>query len=90
MAKSDCSLCKRKDLETTRHHLIPRSQHKRAWCKKKFIKKERDFTVPLCMDCHYNIHKLVTEKDMARDYYTIELLLTNPKVKKYVDWISKR
>lgn len=41
-------------------------------------------------DCHRQIHRFITEKDMGMYYNTLELLLTHPEVKKYVEWRSKR
>lgn len=42
------------------------------------------------MDCHRQIHRFITEKDMGMYYNTLESLLTHPEVKKYVEWRSKR
>jgi len=41
-------------------------------------------------DCHREIHKYITEKEMGKYYNTVDTLLNHPKVKKYINWIKKR
>lgn len=67
-----CVLCKR-EKELTKHHLIPKTLHKRY--RKKFGKLRLKETVDVCDDCHSQIHKLFTEKELALEYNTLELLL---------------
>ncbi|MBL9151402.1 MAG: hypothetical protein JNK37_02900 [Verrucomicrobiales bacterium] len=40
--------------------------------------------------CHGKIHSVFTEGELARDYHTIERLLTHPEIVKFVHWVSKR
>jgi len=47
-------------------------------------------TIDLCHDCHFNIHKFITEKDMGKVYNTKEKLLSHSKVAKFVKWISNK
>ena len=47
-------------------------------------------TVPLCRDCHRAIHRLIPrEKELGRNYHTIDLLLAHPEIGKFVRWVSK-
>jgi hypothetical protein len=41
-------------------------------------------------DCHKQIHKLISEKEMGLNYNTKELLLSHEEVKKYIEWRKKR
>ena len=85
-----CELCKRGEIETTRHHLIPRTTHKNKKTKKETEHEDRIKTVPLCRPCHSQIHRIFTEKQLEREWNTIELLLTHPDVIKFVRWIEGR
>jgi hypothetical protein len=42
------------------------------------------------MDCHFNIHKFISEKEMGKQYNTREMLLSNEKVSNFVKWIANK
>ena len=86
-----CELCQRYEMELTFHHLIPKMMHSKKWCKRMFTREEQKTRgANLCHDCHPNIHKYITERDMARIYNTIEKLLEHPEVSKFVTWVAKQ
>lgn len=89
--KQDCELCTQEDL-CNEHHLIPRKCHGKKWFLKLFSKDEmRTRTAMICKSCHKEIHKLIpNEVEMGKKYNTIELLLSHPKVAKYVKWKNRR
>jgi len=85
-----CELCGRDEILNF-HHLIPVSQHTNKWFKRKFTRKELARGINVCKnDCHMEIHKLIPEKNMGKFYNTRKLLLTHPKVKKYIKWVQKQ
>lgn len=85
-----CSFCQT-DTNITHHHLIPRTFHSNKWYRKNFTKEQLKETIPLCLDCHRNLHSLIdNEKDLGRKYYTLELLMTNPMIQRYIEWKRKR
>lgn len=59
------------------HHLVPKSRGGRD-------------TVPLHRICHRQIHALLTEKELERDYPTIEALLSHPDIARFVEWIRDK
>ncbi len=87
-----CQLCQRETKRgTTKHHLIPRTCHKNKWFQKNFTRDQMRVTVELCRDCHTAVHKYVPkEKDLGRNYYTLEKLLAHPEIAKYVEWVKKQ
>lgn len=87
---STCELCKREGVITTRHHVIPRRVHKIKWFKKKYTREEMNHTIDLCTACHKQIHIFFDHKALARDFNSVEKLLSDGRVKKFVDWIKKR
>jgi hypothetical protein len=85
-----CELCGREEVVLTFHHLIPRTLHSNKKFKKLYTREELCRGIEICTDCHRNIHNFITEKDMGRQYNTIEALMEHEKVKKFVNWIAKR
>ena len=87
-----CQLCRRiTKLGTTRHHLIPRTCHSKKWFRKTFTREELSTTVDVCRDCHRAVHTLEPdEKELGRNYNTVELLTANPMISRYLTWIRKQ
>ena len=86
-----CELCARSSLELTRHHLIPRSRHRKSRSKRQFSREDmRTRIAHLCLDCHGQIHRLFTEKELAADFNTLETLKAHEGVQKFVGYIRKK
>ena len=76
-----CPLCGREippELES-RHHLTPKLKGG----------KHGPIAV-LHVICHGKIHSVLTEGELARDFNTIEKLLTHPEIAKFVRWVARR
>ncbi len=84
-----CELCKR-EIILTSHHLIPKTLHSNKWFVKNFSKEELNKTIELCKDCHGAIHKFIGEKELGRNYNTVEKLLQNEDISTFVKWISTK
>ena len=84
-----CKICLR-DIKLTRHHLIPVSRHKNKKIKSKFSKDELKKTIEICRECHNQIHVLISEKEMAAEYNTLEKILSHQEVLKFTEWIRDR
>ncbi len=85
-----CALCGRTE-ELTEHHLIPKSQHKKNRTKKKFDRHEmKEKTIWVCLPCHKNIHKSISEKELADIYNAPEVLGAHPDIEKFTSWIKKK
>jgi hypothetical protein len=74
-----CELCKRKEVETTEHHLTPKE-------------KGGTFlpTAQLCIPCHKQIHALYSNEELAIRLNTIADLINDNKLSMYVKWIRKQ
>src|SRR3978361_1237804 len=59
------------------HHLVPKSRGGRA-------------TTPLHRICHRQLHALFTETQLATQYSTIDALLGNEAVRRFVTWVRKK
>jgi 5-methylcytosine-specific restriction endonuclease McrA len=74
-----CPLCDRVIPKSQRdaHHLVPKSKGGRQ-------------TEFLHRVCHRQIHALLTETELARQYATVEALLAHPELKTFVAWVKKK
>lgn len=74
-----CPICRRDvpSIYQEEHHLIPKS------------KKGKD-TVTVCKNCGDMVHKLFTNKELARIYNTIEAINAHPDVQTWVKWVNKK
>jgi 5-methylcytosine-specific restriction endonuclease McrA len=88
----ECALCRRLlKSGSSRHHLIPRTCHRRTWFQKRFTREQMQTTVDLCSDCHSAVHDLIPdERELGRSYYTMELLQAHPAIEKFLIWVRKQ
>jgi len=86
-----CPICLRPDIKLTQHHLIPRSQLKKKYIKKKLdVREARLEQIALCRSCHNHIHAVISEREMATEFNSLEKLLSHPEVHKYATWVRDR
>jgi len=76
-----CPLCERKipDKCGNRHHLVPKLKGG-TLCP----------TEMMHVICHSKLHSIFTEGELARDYNTVDKLLENEEIAKFVKWVQKR
>ena len=84
-----CALCGREET-LTRHHLIPRTRHHNKRNKREFDRVTVKRTAGICRPCHAQIHALLTEKELEREYGTIEKLRAHGELKKFAAWIATK
>jgi hypothetical protein len=85
-----CELCQREVTFLTQHHLIPRTTHKRKKRREGFTQEELNRVISICAPCHKNIHAVLTEKELAEDFNTIEKLLAFPAITRFTAWVGKQ
>jgi hypothetical protein len=59
------------------HHLVPKSKGGRQ-------------TTFMHRVCHRQIHAVLTETELARQYASVEALLAHPELKVFVSWIKTK
>lgn len=84
-----CQLCHREE-ETTGHHLIPVTRHKNKKNKRDFDRKEVKQKIPLCRPCHSTVHATLSEKELEREFNTLQSLLGHPEIQKFIQWIKNK
>jgi 5-methylcytosine-specific restriction endonuclease McrA len=74
-----CPLCERPipDGHLDKHHLIPR------------VKGGKE-TEALHTACHRQIHAVLSNRELETRYNTVEALLTQPDILKFVTWIKTK
>ena len=74
-----CPLCERPvpASQADAHHLVPRS-------------KGGKHTLVLHRICHRQIHALLTETELARDYATVDALKAHPGLAAFVRWVRTK
>jgi len=85
---SSCELCARDWIPLTYHHLIPRSMHakavKRGW--------HQDWELAnvawLCRACHSFVHRVASNEELAREWFTVERLEEREDVRRFVGWVG--
>ncbi|KAH7322881.1 hypothetical protein B0I35DRAFT_189720 [Stachybotrys elegans] len=84
-----CELCDRSWIPLSYHHLIPRFVHdkavKRGWHRKEDLQN----VAWLCGACHRFVHHFKGHEELARSYYTVDLLLEEEEVRKFAAWVGK-
>lgn len=83
-----CELCER-CMPLTRHHLIPRSQH-RTWAAKGWSVAQLSAVALVCRQCHSALHAAVDEATLAESHRCVEDLLKNDGVRRFVAWASRQ
>ena len=87
----ECELCGRSPKRLTKHHLIPRARHGNKRNKKHFSRHEvYTRIIKICRPCHNNIHAVFSNKELERDYNTIEKLREHPDIIRFTDWIKTK
>ena len=74
-----CAICRHEydRPKLTKHHLVPKSRGGTE-------------TVLVCRPCHKTIHATFTEKELERDFATVEALCESEALRGWVGWIRKR
>lgn len=82
-------LCGREE-RLTRHHLIPRTRHHNRRNKREFPREAVRETVGLCRPCHSQVHAVLTEKELEREWNTTDRLNAHPEIRRFGDWIASK
>jgi len=75
----ECTICKRKvpPQFQEKHHLVPKSRKGKK-------------TILVCSNCGNQLHKLFTNREMERTYHTVEAIIGDERVQKWIKWVGKR
>jgi hypothetical protein len=78
ISEGNCPLCERENYYPSDHHLVPRSRG------------GRDCTETICQSCHEAIHQVLSNKELEKEYNTVDSLLSHPILSRVIKFISKQ
>ncbi|KAI6088289.1 hypothetical protein F4821DRAFT_234184 [Hypoxylon rubiginosum] len=84
-----CELCERDWVPLSYHHLIPRFVHAKAVRRGWHREEDLQNVAWLCGACHRFVHRFAGHEELARKYYTVELLMGEEAVRRWVDWVGR-
>jgi hypothetical protein len=76
-ALDPCPLCGRPNHRPSDHHLVPRT-------------RGGDVTKTICEDCHRAIHSMFSNKELERQYSSVESLMGHEGFAKMVAFIGRQ
>ncbi|KAK7018332.1 hypothetical protein R3P38DRAFT_2982249 [Favolaschia claudopus] len=85
----ECEICERR-VPLTYHHLIPRSTHAKVLKKKWHPESILNSVAWLCRPCHTAVHQVASNEVLAREFYTVELLLQREDIQRWGKYASKQ
>lgn len=94
---SACELCARSWVPLTYHHLIPKSTHERVRRRGWHGEEALGSVAWLCRACHSFVHRLRGNEELARGFYTVELIVgggvegddeVRERVEGWVKWVG--
>lgn len=86
---SACEICERDWVPMTYHHLIPRQIHskvlKRGWHEE----QQLGSVAWLCRACHSFVHRMASNEELAREWYTVDRICEREDVQKWAQWVRR-
>ncbi|KAG8533717.1 uncharacterized protein KY384_001458 [Bacidia gigantensis] len=84
-----CEICERDWIPLTYHHLIPRQVQAKA-IKRGWHEEWRLESVAwLCRACHSFVHRLATNEELAKQWWSIEKLMDREDIQTWAKWVGR-
>ncbi|KAI1371635.1 hypothetical protein F4677DRAFT_306589 [Hypoxylon crocopeplum] len=84
-----CEMCGREWVPLSYHHLIPRYVHGKAVRRGWHRAEDLQSVAWLCGACHRFVHRFAGHEDLARRYYTVDLLMQEEQVRRWAEWVGR-
>ncbi|KAL8896310.1 MAG: hypothetical protein Q9192_003155 [Flavoplaca navasiana] len=86
---SACEICERDWIPLTYHHLIPKQIHSKA-IKRGWHEEWRLNSVAwLCRACHSFVHRIASNEELAKDYWSVDRLTEREDVVAWANWVGR-
>lgn len=83
-----CEICLRDWIPLTYHHLIPCQVHAKALKRRWHEEWQLNSVAWLCRACHSLVHRIASNEELAREWWTIERLVEREDVQDFALWIG--
>ncbi|KAI9045791.1 uncharacterized protein KD926_007094 [Aspergillus affinis] len=84
-----CEICERDWIPLSYHHLIPRGVHdkvrKKGWHEEWMLNS----VAWLCRACHSFVHRMASNEELAREWFTVDRILEREDVRDWARWVSR-
>ena len=84
-----CEICDRSWIPLSYHHLIPKQVHakvlKRGWHEEWKLNS----VAWLCRACHAFVHRIAGNEELARHFWSVELLMEREDVQDWARWAGR-
>lgn len=84
-----CEICDRDWIPLSYHHLIPKEVHdkvlKRGWHEEWRLNS----VAWLCRACHSFVHRMASNEELAREWYTVDRILQREDVQDWAKWVGR-
>ncbi|KAI9797863.1 MAG: hypothetical protein M1833_005063 [Piccolia ochrophora] len=86
---SACEICGRDWIPLTYHHLIPKAVHAKAVKRGWHPEWRLESVAWLCRACHSFVHGIASNEELARTWWSVELLVGREDVKRWAAWAGR-
>lgn len=84
-----CEICERDWIPLSYHHLIPRGVHakvvKKGWHDEWMLNS----VAWLCRACHSFVHRMASNEELAREWFTVERICEREDVQDWAKWVGR-
>lgn len=84
-----CEICEREWVPLTYHHLIPKQIHAKVLKRNWHEEHQLNSVAWLCRACHSFVHRMASNEELARQWYTVELICQREDVQKWAQWVRR-
>ncbi|KAJ5908976.1 hypothetical protein N7495_001658 [Penicillium taxi] len=84
-----CEICDRDWIPLSYHHLIPRGVHAKVLKKGWHDEWMLNSVAWLCRACHSFVHRMASNEELAREWFTVDRILERKDVQDWAMWVSK-
>jgi hypothetical protein len=84
-----CEICEREWVPMTYHHLIPKQVHAKVLKRNWHEEHQLNSVAWLCRACHNFVHQMASNEELAREWYTVDLICRREDVQKWAQWVRR-
>ncbi|OJD14994.1 hypothetical protein AJ78_04716 [Emergomyces pasteurianus Ep9510] len=84
-----CEICERDWIPLTYHHLIPREVHAKVLKRKWHEEWMLNSVAWLCRACHSFVHKMASNEELAKEWYTVERIVQREDIQQWAKWVAR-
>lgn len=84
-----CEICERDWIPLSYHHLIPRAVHAKVLKKGWHDEWMLNSVAWLCRACHSFVHRMASNEELAREWFTVERILEREDVREWAKWVGR-